>query len=111
MIHALKVDQKYFGEIICGRKTFEIRKEDRDFREGDLLALNEYEAETKQYTGYSCLVYVDYILRDAPYVPCGYVAMSIKPCVCKRITEPESCHNVDCKEYAVPLAPGDPWRV
>lgn len=110
MIHALKEDQKYFGEVACGRKTFEIRKDDRDFREGDLLALNEYDAQTEQYTGYSCLVYVDYILKDAPYVPKGYVAMSIKPCVCKRITDPESCHHLNCREYAVPLAPVEVWH-
>lgn len=112
MIHALKVDKKYFGDIACGRKTFEIRKNDRNYQEMDLLALNEYDAETKQYTGYSCLVYVDYILTDAPYVPDGYVAMSIKPCVCRRMTDPEPEEPLfaNRRECAVPFAPVEVWH-
>ena len=110
MIHALKVDKKYFWTIACGQKTFEIRKNDRNYKVGDLLALNEYDVETEQYTWKSCLVYVDYILTDAPYVPDGYVAMSIKPCLCRRMTDPESLGLVDRREYAVPFAPVEVWH-
>ena len=43
MIHELKILPQYFADVISGNKTFEIRKFDRPFHKGDLLALNEYE--------------------------------------------------------------------
>jgi hypothetical protein len=41
MIHWLKTDQPFFDAIWDGDKTFEIRKNDRNFAEGDLLILGE----------------------------------------------------------------------
>lgn len=76
MIHALKILPNYFEDVISGRKTFEIRKNDRDYKVGDLLALNEWTGET--YTGRSCLVTVDYIIDDKDFCKEGYVIMSIK---------------------------------
>lgn len=80
MIHELKILPNYFADVISGKKTFEIRKNDRFFQEGDLLALNEFNAEKKQYTGNSCLVYIDYILNNTEYCKEGFVVMAIKPC-------------------------------
>lgn len=80
MIHELKTAPEYFKEVISGKKTFEIRKNDRPFHVGDLLALNEYDGKNKRYTGNSCLVCIDYILSDAEYCKAGHVVMSIKPC-------------------------------
>ena len=53
MIHELKTLPIYFEEVIEGRKSFEVRKNDRNFKVGDMLALNEYDAEKKEYTGNS----------------------------------------------------------
>ena len=61
MIHELKILPEFFKAVISGEKTFEIRKYDRPFHKGDLLALNEYDSEKRIYTGNSCLVYIDYI--------------------------------------------------
>lgn len=41
-IHELKLDDEYFNDVRDGIKTFEIRKNDRDFQAGDLLALSRY---------------------------------------------------------------------
>lgn len=38
-IHELKLDTKYFDDVASGKKTFEIRKNDRQFQVGDVLAL------------------------------------------------------------------------
>ena len=103
MIHELKILPKYFADVISGRKTFEIRKFDRPFHEGDLLALNEYNAESKCYTGNSCLVYIDYILDDKEYSKQGYIVMSIKPCEVFRYNRPYSA--IKCNtDYSVPYA-------
>lgn len=80
MIHQLKQKSKYFEDVISGKKTFELRLDDRDYAEGDYLALNEVD-DSGIYTGRSCMVYVDYILQDVPnLLPEGIVCMAIKPC-------------------------------
>ncbi len=100
MIHALKILPEYFEAVIAGKKTFEIRENDRGFKVGDLLALNEW--EDGLYTRNSCLVYVDYILESG-YTEEGYVVMSIKPCSVYYHQEPVN----QCKltrDYSVPYA-------
>ncbi len=103
MIHELKILPHFFTDVISGEKTFEIRKNDRPFHKGDLLALNEYDADRKCYTGNSCLVYIDYIMNDSDYVKKDMVVMAIKPCTAYRHTEPFN-PNRSGKDYSVPLA-------
>lgn len=40
-IHELKCYSEYFSRIQSGQKTFEIRKNDRDYQVGDILILTE----------------------------------------------------------------------
>ncbi|MFK4941218.1 DUF3850 domain-containing protein [Lactococcus petauri] len=40
--HELKLDVKYFNEVKNGTKNFEIRKNDRDFKVGDILILKSF---------------------------------------------------------------------
>lgn len=101
MIHELKLYLDFFEEVISGEKSFEIRKNDRQFRVGDMLALNEYDGN--RYTGRSCLVYVDYIMNSPEYVKEGMVVMSIKPCTVYRHTEPFNPIKL-AKDYSVSLA-------
>lgn len=101
MIHALKQLPEYFADVLSGRKSFEVRKNDRPYKEGDLLALNEYDPENS-YTGRSCLVYIDYILNDSEYCKDGYVVMSIKPCLVGFYGSPRDMGRM-CEEYSVPL--------
>ncbi|MFH7619636.1 DUF3850 domain-containing protein [Leuconostoc mesenteroides] len=42
-IHELKLDTEYFDDVNSGLKTFEIRKNDRDYQVGDLLSLSRFE--------------------------------------------------------------------
>lgn len=82
MIHELKVDREYFIPIVQGKKTFEVRKNDRDFQIGDFLALNETEKTPGgvNYTGDAVLAVVQYILDTPDYCKDGFVIMGIKPC-------------------------------
>lgn len=106
MIHAVKQAPEYFEDVINGRKTFEVRKNDRDYREGDLLALNEYGANG--YTGRCCLVKIDYILNDERYCRDGYITMSIKPCYVNIHDSFDFSFNQNI--FAVPLAGKQPLR-
>jgi hypothetical protein len=46
-----KVWPTYFEEILKGKKSFELRLNDFDIEEGDVLVLKEWDPETKNYTG------------------------------------------------------------
>lgn len=78
MIHELKTSTGFFGDVLSGKKKFEVRKNDRDFRPGDLLALNEI--EDGRYTGRSLVVGVDYLLDNLDYVKEGFVILGIRAC-------------------------------
>ena len=41
-IHKLKLNACYYDDSASGIKTFEIRKNDRDFKVGDILELREW---------------------------------------------------------------------
>ncbi|HFK0261663.1 TPA: DUF3850 domain-containing protein [Listeria monocytogenes] len=71
--HELKILSEYYWDIIEGRKTFEIRKNDRDFKVGDVLILREWNGD---FTGLSILVEVTYITDYAQKE--GYVVMGIE---------------------------------
>ena len=62
MVHELKILPLYFDAVVMREKTFEIRKNDRDFHVGDTLILKEWDGE--KYTGREVTRYVNYILYD-----------------------------------------------
>jgi len=77
-IHRLKILPKYFKEVENGNKTFEIRKNDRGFKVGEILQLLEYDG--KEYTGKVCTREITYILANAPKygLKKGYVILAIQ---------------------------------
>ncbi|MCL8208604.1 MAG: DUF3850 domain-containing protein [Actinomycetia bacterium] len=82
MVHELKIAPAWYAAVTesdpARRKTVEIRAEDtRTFAVGDCLVLREWDA-VAGYTGRACRVHVTHVLRDAPYVPPGYAALSIR---------------------------------
>lgn len=79
MIHELKIHSGFFPKVVSLDKRFEVRKNDRNFQKGDLLAMNEID-ENGAYTGQSVLVRVTYILNDPIYCKNDMVIMSIEPC-------------------------------
>lgn len=50
-IHDLKINANDFHEIFMGHKNFDVRKNDRNFQKGDVIIYNEWDCNTKQYTG------------------------------------------------------------
>lgn len=76
-VHKAKIYPEYFEAIISGLKTFEYRKNDREYKVGDILELYEYKADGQQYTGRKVRCEIPYILANS-MLPEGYIVMSIK---------------------------------
>lgn len=86
-IHVLKSDPVPFRSIKTGVKTFEVRKNDRNFKVDDILIFQEYEPDNywnigeigKGYTGDSCERRISFILENGYGVKKDFVVMSIVP--------------------------------
>ena len=76
MIHELKTWPECFWDIVNRRKTFEVRKNDRNFRIGDRLELLEFDPETNKYTGFMAVVHV--VFACALPLLDEYIGMSIE---------------------------------
>jgi hypothetical protein len=76
-IHCLKTWPGYFGPVLDGSKTFEVRKQDRDFRVGDVLVLQEWEPASKVYTGRVIAKRVTHLMTWM--IESGHCAMSLGP--------------------------------
>ena len=61
-----KVWPEYFEAIKAGKKKFELRLNDFNVQEGDTLVLEEWNPETKEYTGRSIEKKVGYVMRFKP---------------------------------------------
>lgn len=85
--HELRLNRKYFDAVKNGIKSFEVRKDDRDFMIGDTLYLyetddfGEYVITAVGLRVNPIKAIVTYILTHDDFpdgVPEGYVVMSIK---------------------------------
>ncbi len=63
MIIKKKIWPEYFEAVASGKKTFELRLNDFDVSEGDTLVLEEWNPETKTYTGRTIERKVGYVGR------------------------------------------------
>lgn len=77
-IHDLKTWPEFFNEVLALRKTFEIRKMDRDFVAGDILNLLEWDPTAGAYTGRRVAKVVRYLFVGGQFgVASGYCVMGL----------------------------------
>jgi len=74
--HILKTWPEFFRAVKTGKKTFEMRLNDRNYQVGDVLILKEYEPFTEEFSGDYLIKKVTYLLGE-PYTPDGYVIMAL----------------------------------
>lgn len=88
--HYLKTWPPFFNDVKTGRKTFEIRLDDRKFDVDDVLILQEWDPDVAAkddnpsagYTGRDFRVLVTYLLvpgKECPALKDGYCVMGIGP--------------------------------
>lgn len=64
-VHYLKIKEEYYRDVMIGLKTFELRKNDRDFQVGDILMLIKLDEKGNE-TDKVIRKKVTYILKDCP---------------------------------------------
>lgn len=74
--HELKLLEIYFNPVLNKEMTFQIRKNDRKFRCGDILILKEWINEEEGYTGREITAQILYI--TSLHMEVDYVCMGIK---------------------------------
>lgn len=87
MIHELKISPEYFDAVAQDIKPFEVRKNDRDFKVGDILKLSEFipcipgewNALGGSYTSRQTCKVITYILDAPDYIKEGYVILGLAP--------------------------------
>jgi hypothetical protein len=84
-IHTLKYIQPYFNQIWLGKKKAEIRKNDRDFKLGDIIYLQEYNKEKNTFSKYQIKIRITDILENFEGIELGYCMFSFD--VEERITD------------------------
>jgi len=78
-VHELKVDLDYYEPLISCRKNFEVRRNDRDFAEGDLLFLREWDSGRHAYTNLEAIAQVGYVYDGTlGGIEEGFIAFSVE---------------------------------
>ena len=84
MQHQLKIKQYYLFHILEGLKTFEVRKNDRDFQVGDSIKFLPLEDENYNVYSFQSPIpdyRINYILSDFSGLQQNYVCLAITPII------------------------------
>lgn len=74
-VHDVKSVQPHFSDVLSGRKTAELRLDDRGYEVGDILRQHEYvNGET---TGQVVAHQITHKLAGAPWLADGYCMLSL----------------------------------
>lgn len=77
MIHKIKITSDYYIADKNMTKSFEVRKNDRNYQVGDILELREW--QNNKYTGQTIRRKITYILNNQNYCKEGFVILGIIP--------------------------------
>ncbi len=91
-VHELKCLPAYFDAVASGEKPFEVRRDDRGFQRGDLIALREFvpfkpgphtpipPPEGGYYTGRRAQRQITYVLTGGQFgIEPGFVVLGLEP--------------------------------
>ncbi|EMC4265361.1 DUF3850 domain-containing protein [Cronobacter sakazakii] len=66
-VHVIKIAPKYLDQVVAGLKKAELRKNDRDYKAGDVLSLCEW--KHGRYTGREWAAVITHILPVNEVMP------------------------------------------
>lgn len=77
--HHVKCWPEYFRAVVDGRKTFEVRFNDRNYQVGDTLVLEEWRPSTRRYTGRRWQGTITYVMAGGAWgLAEGWVVLGIR---------------------------------
>lgn len=74
-VHDVKLGTTFFDDVKTGRKTFELQKNDRGYKEGDTIVMHEYKYGTT--TGRTIEKKIVYMLEDFTGLEDGYCILGL----------------------------------
>ncbi len=76
-VHKVRSEMPHFADVLSGRKTAELRLDDRGYQVGDTLAMHEFVdgAETGRVVAYV----ITHKLTGGPWLAPGYCMLSFPP--------------------------------
>lgn len=76
--HYLKTWPQYFAAIQIGGKTYEVRKNDRAFQQGDKVTLQEFDPLGNNYTGRQIEAEIGFVICGPGFgIKKGYCVFSL----------------------------------
>lgn len=75
-IHEIKIAAMYYEDVVSGKKSFELRKNDRGYKQGDKLIMLEF--KDGKHTGRIINADVRYMLEDYTGLADGYCILGIQ---------------------------------
>lgn len=75
-VHQIRLASMYFDDVVSGKKSFELSKNDRGYKEGDFLEMMEF--KDGKNTGRTVRVLVTYLLENYTGLEDGYCIMGTK---------------------------------
>jgi len=79
-VHHVKSWPQYFRAITTGQRTHDLRRNDRDYKVGDTMILEEFNPTTQAYTGHKCEVEITSITSMSQ--PCAVSSEALDPAFC-----------------------------
>lgn len=109
-IHKLKVRSEFFNSVESGAKTFEYRRGDRGYKNGDILLLCEF--DNGAYTGRELRRIITHVLRVRHVNTEDYFALSFSnpitlPENIKALAEKLALQALSCIEFDVNFFDGE----
>lgn len=75
-VHEVKLAAMYYDDVKTGKKTFELRKNDRNYKEGDKLHMLEF--KDGRHTGRTISADIVYLLEEYTGLTEGYCILGIR---------------------------------
>lgn len=75
-VHQIRLASMYFNDVVSGKKSFELRKNDRNYKIGDILEMLEF--NDGRHTGRTVKAEVTYMLEDYTGLTEGYCILATK---------------------------------
>lgn len=103
-VHDLKCWTSYYRDVASGKKPFEVRVNDRDYRVGDWLRLRDWNVEAESYSGHECRRQVTYVLTASEFVKEGMAILGLatpatEPAAPGYVSAPSPAEDKDGARY------------